>query len=742
MTSAHIVARVGERVVVFRPGHSGTAEGLVVWCGTPGARDDAALVLVDDNPHWTFPAAPVRWGRFVTAGPGIRCDTWGLPDTAQRPGRAVEAEQIEGAVNPGSGYVGNQYVLDLRRNPPQWHSDGMSPWGGMSGAPVACNELLMGVVAADRARSNHSQFNVVPAYVLHHDLAFREALATYGAGLRARLEAAELQHLDDRGPDAVPGGSLHSSDVLLHARRQIVPLWGRDALVTELRAWCEPSGFGAWLLYGPGGQGKTRLAHHLTELLAAERWAVLWPRANAGADRLRDLRHVSRPLLVVLDRAEARTDQIAALVDVAADHPGSTPFKVLLLARTKGGWWNRATTDSGLAEAYLGSARTHLLTPLAADPARRAAAYREAAAAFAAALPGVEGLTTHNWPAVVDALTVPGLRADAYGNALTLYTAVLADLLDAVEPHGRGRGRGKATGTARPGPERLPELVLRWLARQCGRDLFKVVNLDEFATARSVPSEATKEAALLLEQRGLVVLTRAPGRSVHARLSVTGLQEADGQEARLRSTSARLDHTLALLMTAAAAGPLGGLELDEFTGSAALHGEPLTVDETVRGVRYLHDHGLVTAGPDPQHPRNLLLTPRGWDCALSAKRVRDFVNAQDASSPVLNFHQHVHGGTATQAYQVTQHVTTTTGLGVAELTEVIGALRRAAPQLAPGQQEEFLQDVDVMEDVSEADPTRRSAGERIRARLIDSAVPELVAGVVPLLGGFLGSLVG
>ncbi|MET9735493.1 hypothetical protein ABZZ79_34160 [Streptomyces sp. NPDC006458] len=73
------------------------------WCGAAplGGRDDAALVRVDDDPHWRPPAGPVRWGRLVTTRPGTGCETWGVPDIAQRPRLAVEAEQLEGRLKPG-----------------------------------------------------------------------------------------------------------------------------------------------------------------------------------------------------------------------------------------------------------------------------------------------------------------------------------------------------------------------------------------------------------------------------------------------------------------------------------------------------------------------------------------------------------------------------------------------------------------------------------------------------------------
>ncbi|WP_406368172.1 tetratricopeptide repeat protein [Streptomyces sp. NBC_01546] len=434
--------------------------GTVVWCGTPAGRDDAALVLVDHEPHWQPPMTPVRWGRLVTARPGTDCETWGLPDVAQRDGKPVEAAQLRGELNPGSGFVGNQYVMDLRQPSLQWSADGTSPWGGISGAAVYADRLLVGVVASDRAHSGGSQLNVVPTFVLHHDQAFRTALAEHGFGADHGLEPVELQHLTDLAQGHIGAAKMASPAALLEARHQVVPFHGRDGLLGELRDWCAQGGTGFWLLHGPGGQGKTRLAHHLAAQLTADRWAVLWPKANATTEQLAEVRHVARPLLAVLDYVETRTEQLAALVEAAADHPGTTPLKLLLLARTGGDWWRQASTATRLAEDYLATAPTRLLTPLENDPVRRSDHYRDAARALAAALPRVDGLTGHDWPAAASCLLLPRLDQDAYGNALTLHMTALADLLETIEPGGIRRH-----GAARPVAADVEDRLLRHESR-------------------------------------------------------------------------------------------------------------------------------------------------------------------------------------------------------------------------------------------------------------------------------------
>ncbi|MER6020010.1 tetratricopeptide repeat protein [Streptomyces anulatus] len=432
LTSAHVVGRPGGSVSMFRPGHDAVSAGTVVWSGTPGGRNDAALVRIDEAAWQPPTGAVVRWGRLVTERPGQRCEAWGAPDVVQRPGAAVEVMQLAGSINPGSGFVGNRYVIELSANAPLWRADGTSPWGGLSGAAMFCGRLLTGVVAAAQTGSGHGTLTAVPAYALHHDEEFRAALAEHGVGSMA-LEAVEFQDLAESDAATPPSG-LGAPAALLQARRQVVDFHGREDLLARLVGWSTQEGFGAWLLHGPAGQGKTRVAYRLAALLTTRGWAVLWPRPDATAADIRTLREAGKPLLVVMDYAETRPAQLSALTAAAAEHSGATPFKVLLLARTAGDWWDGARAASRAAEELLEGSPVVALPRLQPDAEGRPDAYRQARGSFAAAMPGVRGGHERDWTALAASLPVPDLTRPGLDNALTLHMTALVDLLDAAEP--------------------------------------------------------------------------------------------------------------------------------------------------------------------------------------------------------------------------------------------------------------------------------------------------------------------
>ncbi|WP_147304375.1 tetratricopeptide repeat-containing serine protease family protein [Streptomyces sp. M7] len=515
LTSAHVVPALGGSVKFFQPGRPVRYAARVVWRGTPGGRDDAALLLIDDPAWQPLKSSAVRWGRLVTSRPGAVCQAVGVPNMVQRPDRPVELWQATGTINPVSGRVDNRHVVTLGEHPPQ-STDG-SPWGGLSGAAVFCGDLLTGVIAADLAGLAHAGLHAVPLYVLFHDQTFRGTLTLHAPETDTGMEPVEWQGLADHTDtlNATSSRTVSSPAALLRARRAVVPFRGREELLTQLHAWASPPGFGAWLIHGPGGQGKTRLAHHFATLLTRQKpWAVLWLRADAADGSLNVVATATAPALIVVDYAETRTSQLTDLCQALARHGigtgAGTAVKVLLLARTAGDWWQTLQDKTPAAEELLdGTPVTHL-GALESKSGNRLDGYREAADSFAGHLPFVQGWHHHDWPALAHQLTenisAAAINREGMSTALTLHMTALADLLDTAQPPHTTASPAPATGVE----DRLLRHERRyWENSAVARALHPALTMDTLTHALA--------AAFLLgapdRQQANKLLAKVPGLS-------------------------------------------------------------------------------------------------------------------------------------------------------------------------------------------------------------------------------------
>ncbi|OKK04583.1 hypothetical protein AMK26_14735 [Streptomyces sp. CB03234] len=292
-----------------------------------------------------------------------------------------------------------------------------------------------------------------------------------------------------------------SPAALLDAHRAVVPFRGRTRELEELRAWCEAPGLGTRLVYGPGGQGKTRLARRLVDRLRDEPddepWSVLWLSRDAPAGRLRVLQYTESPLLVVVDNAETRMDQLPPLLHAAAAAPRTVRVKVLLLARADGDWWYDLPAATDLEELY--DAPVTPLPPLESDPGRHAEAYRDAVEGLARALPQVPGYRLRKWGPLAEGLTrsaVYRAGTPGMGDALTLHMTALVDLLDAAHKPGEGASR------FRPMEERLLDYERRyWIAVEADLGLKKRRGIDSVLAATFLCGAADREEAHALLDR-------------------------------------------------------------------------------------------------------------------------------------------------------------------------------------------------------------------------------------------------
>lgn len=130
---------------------------------------------------------------------------------------------------------------------------------------------------------------------------------------------------------------LPPPSVLLRPEYGVIPFRKRDEELRILDRWLRDTPVvSLMLIAAPGGSGKTRIAQELVEHARAEAWTAGFLAENAD---LREIRRHRTRLLLVVDYAEARTDQISELL--TARQPDSEALRVLLLARSPGLWLQR-----------------------------------------------------------------------------------------------------------------------------------------------------------------------------------------------------------------------------------------------------------------------------------------------------------------------------------------------------------------------------------------------------------------
>jgi hypothetical protein len=143
-----------------------------------------------------------------------------------------------------------------------------------------------------------------------------------------------LAPLDAAGPP-----SAADALELLRPDLSPVPFRGRERDLAGLAAWLESDGYPCYVLGGPPGAGKTRLA-----LEAARRaprgWAAGWLRPGAGAGACAVVRDGGVPTLILVDDADLRADLFPMLDQVHENWrrrylPGSAPaISALVVTRS------------------------------------------------------------------------------------------------------------------------------------------------------------------------------------------------------------------------------------------------------------------------------------------------------------------------------------------------------------------------------------------------------------------------
>ncbi|MFF0561958.1 tetratricopeptide repeat protein [Streptomyces sp. NPDC004266] len=450
LTAAHVLddmsGTVRDALTVSRPDADDREFPATVRWVVSDDRVDAALIEVDDGHGWQTPESliemhtrpPQRFGVLI----GTRrhpVTLSGFPRMQRDPddGRRLD-EQLTGHIAPGTGTLGGRYEISSA-DPvlPHTLSGSASRWSGMSGAAVLSDDglggdLLCGIVRRDRQAVGGTRLTATPAAALLADDAFR-ALLTEHCGWEAALEPLETAALF--GP-AASERDLNSPAALLRADAEAVGFHGRTNELAQLLIWCEegPVAVTVQVLTGPGGQGKTRLARHLTNHLSRRGWATGHLRSDlTDHDSPPDFTVLttSLPLLVVVDYAETRPRLLRRLLTQL--QRSRHRVRLLLLARSDGAWRTDALSATPVTRSLLASAPVRQLTPLMprSSPVQdRVEAFTQAARDIARLLPHVRTLPACDWAALAEALQPPhDLGNRRYDNVLTLQMTALVALL-------------------------------------------------------------------------------------------------------------------------------------------------------------------------------------------------------------------------------------------------------------------------------------------------------------------------
>ncbi|RSO09966.1 hypothetical protein DMH26_00190 [Streptomyces sp. WAC 05379] len=408
---------------------------------------DAALIEVTDGRGWQTPESlsnllsrpPQRFGLIIGTQPQP-VTLAGFPRMQKAPddGQRLD-EQLTGHISPGSGSLAGRYeVFSTDPTLPVDPATGPgSRWSGVSGAALLADDglggdMLCGVVRRDRQASGGTRLTATPAGLLLADDDFR-ALTTQHTGWEPVLEPVEPASL--LAPAATER-DLNSPAALLRADAEAVTFHGRRDEITDLCDWCETSAGTVLVrvLTGPGGQGKTRLTRHLTDILSHTGWAAGHLRSDlTDQDVPPDFAPLTTalPLLIVVDYAEARPRLVRRLLTHL--HRSRHRVRLLLLARSDGEWRTDALNALPTVRRLLTAAPVTELAPLIprSRPAQdRLSAFTRAAKDFARLLPCISTMPTHDWMALAATLQPPDdLRAPRYDNALTLQLTALVTLL-------------------------------------------------------------------------------------------------------------------------------------------------------------------------------------------------------------------------------------------------------------------------------------------------------------------------
>jgi hypothetical protein len=415
------------------------------------AQDEGVDVALLRLPDGAVAGKVTRWSGMPalgeidrTASEPVACMVVGFPRAQLLEGRR-DSEQVLGHIPPQTTVRARLLTVDVHGSTPLPDPGEQSAWAGMSGAAVFAGPYLVGVITDAPRRFGGKRLEATEASALTVDRALAQWLPDEAVLERVRaacnydVGAGIAVHL--RPPyQVLPAGlDLEAQPrPLLEAAYGLVRFHGRQAQLGELTTWCRSDRpFGLRLVTGPGGAGKSRLAAELClELLKAGwhagivRSRVPGPTVPLAPDR---------PALLIVDypMSHIEVDVVVQLARHLVYRPAGPPVRVVLVARSRGAWWDTLLRTEPVIENVVADDLALSDDPLGDE--ERGAHYDAAARSFAAWLrcegpplrpPDLSG-DTFRFPLLIHLLAL----LHVLGDRVPADSATPAKLLDAFLRH-------------------------------------------------------------------------------------------------------------------------------------------------------------------------------------------------------------------------------------------------------------------------------------------------------------------